>query len=147
MDKSSATLIASIVAATASLVSLFISYRLTIRSERKQALWKKEIDRFFQLEEVSGEIVETLLSGNLIFEPEFMEGIINNIQTLKAFTGKLRRYERVSNAIEAFREASVNLISVNRKNLDDFKEKRDLESKFRLLLIECDKVTERNQKF
>jgi hypothetical protein len=56
------TLAAAVIALLGSILSLFISTRLAIQKERRQLLWAKELGRFFELEELAGDLVEELVS-------------------------------------------------------------------------------------
>jgi len=58
VSSENAVLAAAIISLLGSILSLYIGTSLAVRKERRQLLWSSELDRFFQLEELAGELVE-----------------------------------------------------------------------------------------
>jgi hypothetical protein len=87
------TLVAAILALAGSILSLFIGTGLAIRKERRQLLWSKELDRFFDLEELAGELVEFMGSYRAI--PDNRNELTEKLESLEQAAGRFARYPEV----------------------------------------------------
>jgi hypothetical protein len=95
-----ATLVAAAIAALASIFTLLISSRLTSRRERRQFILNKEIERFFVLEEVAGELLE-LVGNDRSFETK-LEALVDRLEQIELIGGRFARYPRVNQATRDF---------------------------------------------
>lgn len=112
-----ATLSASIIALIGSVVSLFISTRLAILKDRRQLLWSKELDRFFQLEELVGELVENL--GDYRPIPEDRSELSHKFKDLERAAGRFARYPEVQQAIRDLHNTLGRTFAAKRDYEDD----------------------------
>lgn len=97
MSSSTATLIASGIAALASIATLVLNSRLTVDRERRQALNKKEIDRMFQVEELAGRVLE--LSASYAPVDAKLARLPKLFEELDDSAGRLARYPDVQQAM------------------------------------------------
>ncbi|MGA3327075.1 MAG: hypothetical protein ABSF45_21635 [Terriglobia bacterium] len=138
------TLIASIIALIGSIVSLFISTRLAIWKERRQLRWSKELERFFQLEELAGDLVEDL--GGYRPLPEDRTELAGKFDTLGRAAGRFARYPEVRQAIWALRNTLDRMFVAKRDSEDDREIRGELDPAFRKLLEACDKALDRKRR-
>ncbi len=54
------TLLGGLIALATSVATQVVVSRLTASRERALAVWRKEVDRFFELEELAGQLVERI---------------------------------------------------------------------------------------
>lgn len=138
MDQQTVTLIAVIFTAAVSLASLFLNSRFTLARERTMVMWKKEVDRLTELEELAGRLVEDI-GGYQDYE-SIRERIGTQIEQLDAMGGRLARYPEVRHAVRELRMVVGNLSMQRRKSLDDREAREAIEPAYRMLLAECDRV-------
>jgi len=139
------TLVAALIALLGSILSLFISTRLAIRKERRQLLWNKELDRFFALEELAGDLVEELGSYRPI--PDDLSEFESKFEALARAAGRFSRYPEVRQAIRDLHN-TLGRMFVAKRDHDDTREIRnELDPAFRKLLTACDTVTGRNKEW
>jgi hypothetical protein len=132
------TLAAAVIALLGSLLSLFIGTRLAIKKERRQLLWSKELDRFFELEHLAGELVEEVGSYRPI--PEDRASLDARFRTLELAAGRFGRYPAVRQAIRDLHNALGRMFVAKRDHLDDHSIRAELDPIFRKLLAACDTV-------
>lgn len=137
----SITLVAALIALLGSVLSLFISTRLAVQKERRQLLWSKELDRFFALEELSGELVE--LMGSYKAVPEDTTSLTERLDSLERAAGRFGRYPDVRQAIRDLHNNLGRLLAANRASEDDEQIRIELKVAFQDLLSACDKVIQR----
>ena len=107
--KDYAAIIVACLAAVVSIASLVWSVRLNESRERKNILWERELGRFFELEDMAGCLVEDLLNYNI--RDEERSEALTRLQTLRAFTGRFRRYPAISSALRELTHSSGWFIS------------------------------------
>ena len=133
------TLIAPIIALVVSLLTILWSTRLALVKERRQLLWSKELDRFFALEELAGQLVEELASHRA-----FDQSIGPRLQEFGQDAGRFARHDDVRRAILQLQN-TLNRMFVAKKDHDDDQEslRSELDRDLKKLLNACDLVTER----
>jgi hypothetical protein len=148
--KEYATIIASAIAAIASVVTLLINMKLTTSRERRKALWERELDKFIELEEKAGSLVEDLLSYRCRDDCE-KQTYFEKQQYLLLAAGRFRRYPEVLSGIYDLQNRSGWYFSQDMKH-ESRKESQEattgLITAYDRLLVACDKVLGRRpQKF
>lgn len=138
------TLVAAVIALLGSILSLYISTRLAVQKERRQLLWSKELDRFFELEQLAGELVEELGSYRPI--PEDRTSLERRFQVLELAAGRFGRYPGVRQAIRDLHNTLGRMFAAKRDQDDDRSVRTELEPALRTLLAACDDVVGRKRK-
>ncbi len=142
MDK--VTLAAALIALAGSILSLFISTRLAVLKERRQLLWSKELDRFFQLEELAGDLVEFLGAYRPI--PDDRTESFQRFDALERAAGRFGRYPEVRQAIRDLHNVLGRMFAAKRDSEDNREIRQELDPAYRKLLRACDKVLARHGK-
>jgi hypothetical protein len=137
------TLAAAGIALLGSILSLFISTRLAIQKERRQRLWAKELDRFFELEELAGDLVEELRGYRPI--PEDRTTLTQRFAVLEQAAGRFSRYPEVRQAIRDLHNTLGRMFVAKRDDQNDQEVRAELDPTFRKLLAACDKVVGREK--
>lgn len=96
--KDYAAIVVACLAAAVSIVNLTLSTRLSERRERRKVLWERELDRFSELEDTAGRLVEDLLSYNIRSDTE-RSAALEKLQVLRAATGRFLRYPAIAAAL------------------------------------------------
>lgn len=135
------TLAAAVIALLGSVLSLYISTRLAVQKERRQLLWSKELDRFFELEQLAGELVEEMGSYQSI--PDDRTSLARRLQALELAAGRFGRYPGVRQAIRDLHNTLSRMFAAKRDRYDDRSVRTELEPAFRKLLAACDDVVGR----
>ncbi|MHB0979380.1 MAG: hypothetical protein ACYC5Q_04755 [Thermoleophilia bacterium] len=137
------TLVAAVLALAGSLITVFLGTRLALRKEKRQLLWSKELDRFFALEELAGELVEFL--GGYRPIPDDRTELAQKLSALADAGGHFARYPKVRQAIRDLHN-TLNRMFVAKRDARDEEEnvRGELDPAYRTLLRECDKVLERD---
>src|SRR4051794_14672317 len=86
------------ISAAVSIVNLVWSTRLHEGRERRKVLWERELNRFAELEDTAGHLVEDLLSYN-IRSDEHRSAAQEKLQGLRAATGRFLRYPAIAAAL------------------------------------------------
>lgn len=137
-----ATVIAASIAAVASVATLILNALLATTREKRKALWEKELERFFELEEKAGQLTEDLFSYRCRSDDEKKDFYANS-QYLRDMVGRFLRYEEVANALRKFNQCanwyfSQDMKHESKKEFEDAR--RDLEDSHKGLLIACDRA-------
>lgn len=135
------TLAAAVIAFLGSVLSLFISSTLAIRKERRQLLWSKELDRFFELEEFAGTLVEELGSYKPVADDRTELGEL--FDRLDRAAGRFGRYPDVRQAIRDLGNTLAGMFAANRADEDDREIRKELQPAYQALLQACDAVVGR----
>lgn len=138
------TLVAAVIALLGSVLSLYISTRLAVQKERRQLLWSKELDRFFELEQLAGELVEEMGSYRPI--PEDRTSLAERFQALELAAGRFGRYPEVRQAIRDLHNTLGRMFVAKRDHDDDHSVRTELEPAWQKLLAACDDVVGRRGK-
>lgn len=138
MDQQTVTLIAAIVAATVSITSLLLNSRITLERERRLVLWRKEVDRLIELEELAGRLVEDVGSYRAI--EAVRDRLASQIEQLDAMAGRLARYPQVRQAVRDLHNVLGRLFADRCDNRDDRDARKELEPGYNTLLDACDRV-------
>lgn len=146
MDSANVTLVAALVALVGSILSLFISTRLALQRERRQLLWSKELDRFFSLEELAGELVEEIGRYRPVQNEDATPSFRTKFNALEGAAGRFGRYQEVRRAILDLHN-TIGRMYVSKRDCDgDERAIRDeLGPAFLALLSECDQVLGRTR--
>lgn len=134
-------LVAALISLFGSVLSLYISTRLALKKERRQLLWSKELDRFFALEELAGDLVEELGSYRPI--PQDLSSFTRKFAALESAAGRFGRYPEVRQAIRELHNTLGRMFAAKRDRDDDRQVQSELEPAFRKLLSACDAVVGR----
>lgn len=137
------TLAAAVTALLSSILSLFISTSLAIQKERRQLLWAKELDRFFELEELAGNLVEELVSYRSA--PGDRTTLPQGFGALEQAAGRFGRYPEVRQAIRDLHNTLGRMFVAKRDRQNDQQVRGELDQTFRKLLAACDKVVGREK--
>jgi hypothetical protein len=136
-------LAAAVIALLGSVLSLHISTRLAVQKERRQLLWSKELDRFFELEQLAGQLVEELGSYRPISEDR--TSLEERFQALEVAAGRFARYPGVRQAIRDLHNTLGRMFVAKRDRDDDRSVRTELEPAFRKLLAACDDAVGRER--
>jgi hypothetical protein len=93
-----AAIIVACVAASVSIVNLVWSTRLNEGRDRRKVLWERELNRFSELEDIAGHLVENLLSYSIRSEQE-RSSALEKLQILQGVTGRFLRYPEIASAL------------------------------------------------
>jgi hypothetical protein len=97
-------LIPAVVGAAIALIAPMLTSWLTLKRERRQQLWQRELQRFFELEELAGTLTEALAGhGPLGAVADQLHAQLGQLRT---GTGKFRRYPQVVQAIRDFENSA-----------------------------------------
>ncbi len=128
-----------------SVVGLVINSWLTQRRERRQQVWKTEINRIVDLEERAGQMVEW--SGSYHPLKIVRDKVADDLTRLQSDAGRFRRHKGI---MQAIRDLQIGLSCLLDDRLYDDDKLRDrdwrqtsseVNARYDKLLSECDKVT------
>jgi hypothetical protein len=137
-------LIPAVVGAAIALIAPILTSWLTLKRERRQQLWQRELQRFFELEELAGILTEALAGHGPL--DQMADQLHSQMAQLKIATGKFRRYPQVAQAIRDFENSAGWILSRERRfdsRAEHDKVMKELESHYQALLKACDKVVGR----
>jgi hypothetical protein len=141
-----ATVIAAVIAAIASVTSLILSTRLSESRDRRRALWELELARFFELEEVAGQLVQDLLAYRC--RDDASKAVAEEKREfLHAARGRFLRYDAVAEALGLLHNTTGWYVAQDMKheNRMEFEEARnDVVDSYRKLLNASDAVLKRH---
>lgn len=142
MDVQTATLIAALIAALTSIVTLGLNTRLTILKEKRLLLWQKELDRLMELEELAGLAQEIALS---YASPESLETEFPPLHNqLRHAAGKFGRYPELSKVLRELNHACAVTVAEKVKRGDSREWQEKIAPAYERFLSECDAITKRN---
>ena len=133
------------IAAAASIISIFVNIRLSKQKERSNKIWEKELERFFELEEQVGILVENLIVFRCREESE-KHSYFEKQQYLASAIGRFRRYPVVLHALRQLQNDAGWYFRQDMKHetKEDYEEARNnLESSYNEFLAACDTVLDR----
>jgi hypothetical protein len=136
---------AATIAALASIVSIFVNVYLTTTVERRNRLWNKEFERFLDLEERVGILVEDLLRFSIRTEIE-KDKFFGSMQLLRDDAGRFRRYPEIMQALRDLNHYASWYFSQDMKHdtKEEFNEaKNDLLNSYKILINAIDKIVKR----
>lgn len=138
--KDYAAIVVACLAAAVSIVNLTLSTRLSEGRERRKVLWEKELERFSELEDTAGRLVEDLLSYNIRSETE-RSAALEKLQVLRGATGRFLRYPAIAAALRDVTHSAGWYISQDMKHdtKAEFEEARnDVTTSFAKLISAID---------
>lgn len=138
MDQQTVTLIAAVFAAVGSVTSLLLNSRITLNRERRLVLWRKEVDRLIDLEELAGRMVEDI--GSYRSLESIRDRIASEFEQLEAMAGRMARYPKVRQSVRDLHNVLGRLFADRRGHKDDKQTRSELEPAYRVLLDACDGV-------
>jgi len=138
VDQQTITLIAAVIAAAVSIASLLLNSRLTLDRERRLVLWRKEVDRLIDLEELAGRLVEDV--GSYRHIDGTRDRIAGQMEQLEAMAGRIARYANVRQTVRNLHNVLSRLFVDRRDQKEDQASRSELESAHRALLAACDGV-------
>ncbi|ACT48288.1 hypothetical protein [Methylotenera mobilis] len=135
-------IVVACVAASVSIVSLVWSTRLNEGRDRRKVLWERELNRFSELEDTAGRLVEDLLSFNIRTEQERSEAL-EKLHVLRGATGRFLRYPKIAAALREINHSAGWYIAKDMKHetKTEFEEARnDVSSSFSKLIVAIDET-------
>ena len=139
------TLIAALTAALTSVVTLVLNARLTILREQRMLLWKKELDRIFELEQLAGVAKEIAIIHH---DPDRLKKYYLPIyDELDEAAGRFSRYPSLTQAIHGLNHSCATVIDAKTNNHDFKQEELKIKEYYKKTLLECDKITGRQYNF
>ena len=137
MTPQTITLISSIIGPFVTIGGVYLTSQFAFNRERKLVSWKREIERFFELEEFVGELVEQVGS----YSQDGVE-IIEPMGKLATAAGRFRKYKAVKQSLRELHNCLGRLIDDKRKHRDEeVATRNELETQFESFLAACDSVT------
>ncbi len=133
-----ATLIAAAIAAVASLASLFLNSRLTFDRERRQTLFRNEIDRLFAVEELAGSAMELIASYAPVEAKR--QRVAELLVELDEFAGRLARYPDVRQPVRDLSNTCKRLYDARSQKEDERPIRAELEPAYTVLISAVDRV-------
>ena len=116
MTKEEITLIAALIAALTSIITLGLNTRLALLREKRMLLWEKELERLSELEEKAGIAQEIALS---YASAEVMEKEFPPLHDeLRHMAGKFGRYPELAKSIRELNHACAVTVAEKVKNGD-----------------------------
>jgi hypothetical protein len=138
MTKEELTLIAALLAAFTSIVSLFLNSKLTFNREKRTLRWNKEIERLQNLEEQIG-LAQEVVSVYTYVEKLKADFIPLN-EGLEYVAGRFARYPELAKAIRGFVHA-CNLTVSAKTDHEDYREYKEMVSiEYKKVILECDRI-------
>jgi len=101
-------------------------------------IWRKEVDRLIELEELAGRLVEDIGSYKAL--ETVCARVDVPLEQLEAMGGRLARYPKVRQSARELVMTLKTLLYERRKHMDDREERANLEPAYRALLEACDEV-------
>ncbi|MFN0021185.1 MAG: hypothetical protein ACKVP0_23300 [Pirellulaceae bacterium] len=101
--------VSGISGAAIALIAAVINHRLGTSREREHLLYGKLVDKFIELEELTGFITERLVSFKGF--GDYKEEVLNTMRTVDAKTGLFLRYKDVNQAIRDFMNSAGWMVS------------------------------------
>jgi hypothetical protein len=99
-------IIVACIAAAVSIINLFWSMHFNEKREQRKVLWERELNRFSELEDTAGRLIEDILSYRIRTESEL--SIANKkLQILRAATGSFLRYPNIASALRDVTHSSA----------------------------------------
>jgi len=135
-------IVVACVAASVSIVSLVWSTRLNEGRDRRKALWERELNRFAELEDAAGRLVEEVLSYKVCID-EQVSATVERLQALRDTTGRFLRYPEVAEALRDITQSTAWCISCGMKHesQEEMKEARqDVTVSFGKLVVAIDEA-------
>lgn len=140
-----AAVIAATIAAIASILTLFLNTKLAFGRERRQALWNKELERFSELEEQAGNLVEEILTYSFRGDDRKQE-FYNRLLAFHKLVGRFRRYPDVAQAIRKLHNVSGWFVETDMKHdsKEEYEKSRiEIDETYKELITACDVATNR----
>ncbi|WP_426358225.1 hypothetical protein ACPUVO_17575 [Pseudocolwellia sp. HL-MZ19] len=138
MTKVELTLIAAIIAAFTSILSLFLNSRLTFNREKRTLRWNKEIERLQNLEEKIG------LAQEIVSVYTGVEKLKNDFiplhEELEYIAGRFARYPELAKAIRGFVHACSLTVSAKIEHEDYQEYKEMVSTEYTKVIAECDRI-------
>jgi len=143
MTTEKVTLIAALIAALTSVITLGLNSRLVLLREKRMLLWQKELDRILEVEEVAGKAVEIALShsSSEVIEAEF----VPLHSWLRHAAGRFSRYKELRQAIRELNHHCAVVVADKVSNEDYREWAEKVPALFESLIAECDKITRRKE--
>jgi hypothetical protein len=141
MTKEVVTLIAALIAALTSIITLGLNTRLAILKEKRMILWENELNRLLKLEELVGVVREIAKSFHVKEEMEKRFQPIH--KQLEVAAGEFGRYRDLSKCVRDVAHACAVIVSLKNES-DDYREwQENLEAHYKDFIQKCDKITKR----
>lgn len=143
MDAQTVTLIAAIIAALTSVVTLWLNARLAILKEKRLLLWQQELERIIELEEIAGVAQELALS---YASPEVLDREFSPLHDkLRHSAGRFGRYPGLATALRELNHACAVTVAEKVKYGDSREWQEKIAPAYKTFLEECDVITQREK--
>lgn len=123
--------------------TVFLLVCLQARKERKGVVWSKEVDRFINLEEIAGKLIEELGSYRSI--PTEGSQLAEELRILESQAGRFARYPKVRQAIRDLHNVLSRMLAAKADHEDDREIRQELDPAYQTLLCACDAVLRERQ--
>jgi len=137
-----AAIIVACIAASVSIINLVLSTRLNEGRDRRKVLWERELNRFSELEDTAGRLVEDLLTYNIRSDQE-RSAALEKLAVLRGAIGRFLRYPTIASALRDISHSASWYISQDMKHETkaDFEEARnDVTASFGKLIAAIDET-------
>jgi len=143
MVSQSVTLVAAILALIGSILSIFISSKLALNTERRQLLWAKELDRFLAMEELAGELIEEVGGYRPLGSKD--HPFFERFRKLEHAAGQFARYPKVRQTIRDLHNTIGRMMNAKQHSEDIQTIQGELEIGYRAFLDACDNILSREK--
>lgn len=130
-------IIAALIAATVSIISVVLGSHLTALRDRRRLRWERELDRILQLEESAGQLAENVLQHG----PRDPDELARQLRSLGSAAGRFLRYKDLAASVRELHHASSWYLSQEKTfaTPEDYKSARqEIDAAFEKLLAASD---------
>lgn len=131
-------MISSAVSVVTSYVVFHLKFRASRRNDQKKILWEKELDRLLHIQELAGELTESI--PNCMPEPEFLPETVKKMCELRDSAGKFRRYPKLNESIKNLYYSLCTVLDQNRKSDIQHEALQKLENDHNALVSACKQI-------
>ena len=132
-----AVIVGGVIATVGTIIVNILVYRLNAKKEWRHQILQRELDRFFTLEELVGDVVE--MAGSYQVNPGCTE-IREKMNSLSRQAGRFRRFPQLKQSLRDLHNCTSRLLSDRSKHEDDTKVRKELEDKYDTFIRACDDV-------
>lgn len=141
MTKDYITLIAAGIALISSIVTLYLNTRLALSKEKRVLLWKREVERLFEIEELAGMAQECALDYKL--SEKKREGYMELRGRLESAAGRVGRYPDLAKALRQLNHWCAIGCSFSEGTEQMTNARDEIPQLFEEVLKQCDLLTKR----
>ncbi|WP_353566729.1 hypothetical protein [Haloferula sargassicola] len=142
MSKEYLTLAAAAIAALTSVISLLLNTRLTLTREKRSVLWKREVERLFEIEELAGQAQEYALDYRPTESKK--ERFAPMRERLELSAGRVSRYPELAKSLRELGHWGSIAASFGEGTEQVMEARSEIPKHFAKILHECDTITKRS---